>query len=147
MKAVPGFDWSILFHDDFYDYYPSIGRAVQNVRLLPVFPVQNRLYFTFPIEESGNLELLDDGLIKNDYCFVAAFGKFSDSLILRCVDFLCAATVIVKNLFCICLRAGESLTIVVLLVPGHSILRIPSIIPIGTSFSTLVLEIVRLFLS
>ena len=116
------------------------------MRLLPVFPVQNRLYFTFPIEELGNLELLDDGLIKNDYCFVAAFGKFSDSLILRCVDFLCAATVIVKNLFCICLRAGESLTIVVLLLPGHSILRIPSIIPIGTSFSTLVLEIARFFI-
>ena len=49
------------------------------------------------------------------------------------------------NLFCICKRAGESLTIVVLLLPGHSILRIPSIIPIGTSFSTLVLEIARFF--
>ena len=67
------------------------------MRLLPVFPVQNRLYFTFPIEESGNLELLDDGLIKNDYCFVAAIGNFSDSLTLKYVVFLCAAAVFVSK--------------------------------------------------
>lgn len=67
------------------------------MHLLPVFPVQNRLYFTFPIEESGNLQLLDDGLIKNHYCFVAAFVKFSGSLKLRCVVFLCAAAVFVSK--------------------------------------------------